>query len=123
MHIIAKSFYVNTEKESQLTKSLDAHEMQKNGTARPIRRISKLYNKNNVMMIAGAIMLVVGTMVSAYLGSVFVHDYASAAHPYPGYGIISPLDTQIASIFIAITGLGLIVWGLGGTQWAKPPPQ
>jgi hypothetical protein len=94
--------------------------MQKNGTAEPMRRISKLHNKNNATMIAGAIMLVVGTIVSAYLGSVFVHDYTSAAHPYPGYGIISPLDTQIASIFIAITGLGLIVWGLGGTQWAKP---
>ena len=103
-----------------MTKSLNAHEMQKNGTAEPMRRISKPHNKNNAMMIAGAIMLVVGTMVSAYLGSVFVHDYTSAAHPYPGYGIISPLDTQIASIFIAITGLGLIVWGLGGTQWAKP---
>jgi hypothetical protein len=82
-------------------------------------RISKLHN-NIAMMIAGAIMLVVGTIVSAYLGSVFVHDYTSAAHPYPGYGIISPLDTQIAFIFIAITGLGLIVWGLGGTAWAKP---
>jgi hypothetical protein len=103
-----------------LTKSLDAHEMQKNGAAEPMRRISKLHNKNNAMMIAGAIMLVVGTIVSAYLGSVFVHDYTSAAHPYPGYGIISPLDTQIAFIFIAITGLGLTVWGLGGTQWAKP---
>jgi hypothetical protein len=93
--------------------------MQKNGTAEPRRRIPKL-NKSIAMMIIGAIMLVVGTVVSAYLGSVFVHDYNSAAHPYPGYGIISPLDTQIASIFIAITGLGLIVWGLGGTQWAKP---
>ena len=72
------------------------------------------------MMIAGAIMLVVGTIVSAYLGSVFVHDYTLAAHPYPGYGIISPLYTQIAFISIAITGLGLIVWGLSGTQWAKP---
>jgi hypothetical protein len=82
-------------------------------------RISKLHN-NIAMMIAGAIMLVMGTMVSAYLGSVFVHDYTSAAHPYPGYGIISPLYTQIAFIFIAITGLGLIVWGLGGTRWAKP---
>jgi hypothetical protein len=102
-----------------LTKSLDAHEMQKSAAAEPKRRISKL-NKSIAMMIAGAIMLVVGTVVSAYLGSVFVHDYTSAAHPYPGYGIISPLDTQIASIFIAITGLGLIVWGLGGTQWAKP---
>ena len=103
-----------------MTKSLDAHEMQKNSTAEPRRRISKLHNKNIAMMIAGAIMLVVGTIVSAYLGSVFVHDYASAAHPYPGYGIISPLETQIVFIFIAITGLGLIVWGLGGTQWAKP---
>ncbi|HEU4822813.1 MAG TPA: hypothetical protein VFS97_05250 [Nitrososphaeraceae archaeon] len=97
-----------------MTKSLDAHEMQKNDAAETMRRISKLHNKNNAMMIAGAIMLVVGTMVSAYL------SYTSAAHPYPSYGIISPLDTQIASIFIAITGLGLIVWGLGGTQWAKP---
>jgi hypothetical protein len=94
--------------------------VQKNGTAKPMRRISKLNNKNNAMMIAGAIMLVVGTIVSAYLGFVFVHDYTSAAHPYPGYGIISPLYTQIAFIFIAITGLGLIVWGLSGTQWAKP---
>ena len=102
-----------------MTKSLDAHEMQKNGTAKPMRRISKLHN-NIAMMIAGAIMLVVGTIVSAYLGSVFVHDYTSAAHPYPGYGIISPLYTQIAFIFIAITWLGLIVWGLSGTQWAKP---
>jgi hypothetical protein len=92
--------------------------MQKNGAAEPRRRISKLHN-NIAMMIAGAIMLVMGTMVSAYLGSVFVHDYASAACPYPGYGIISPLYTQIAFIFIAITGLGLIVWGLGGTQWAN----
>ena len=106
-------------KNYNLTKSLDVHEMQKNGTAEPRRRISKL-NKNNAMMIAGTIMLVVGTMVYAYLGSVFVHDYTLAAHPYPGYGIISPLETQIVFIFIAITGLGLIVWGLGGTQWAKP---
>jgi hypothetical protein len=102
-----------------LTKSLDAHEMQKNGTAKPMGRISKLHN-NNAMMIAGAIILVVGTIVSAYSGSVFVHDYTSAAHPYPGYGIISSLYTQIAFIFIAITGLGLIVWGLSGAQWAKP---
>ena len=80
---------------------------------------SSLRNKNKAMMIAGAITLVVGTIVSAYLGSVFVHDYASAAHPYPGYGIISPLETQIVFIFIAITGLGLIVWGLSGTQWAN----
>jgi hypothetical protein len=93
--------------------------MQKNGTAKPMGRISKLHN-NNAMMIAGAIILVVGTIVSAYSGSVFVHDYTSAAHPYPGYGIISSLYTQIAFIFIAITGLGLIVWGLSGAQWAKP---
>ena len=82
-------------------------------------RISKLHN-NIAMMIAGAIMLVVGTMVSAYLGSGFVRDYTSAARPYPGYRIISPLYTQIVFISIAITGLGLIVWGLSGTQWAKP---
>jgi hypothetical protein len=52
-----------------------------------MRRISKLYN-NNAMMNAGAVMLVVGTMVSAYLGSVFVLDYTSAARPYRTYGII-----------------------------------
>ena len=81
--------------------------------------LSFLHN-NKAVMIAGTIMLVVGAMVFVYLDSVFVHDYASAARPYPGYGIISPEDTQIAFIFIAIIGLGLIVWGLGGTQWAEP---
>jgi hypothetical protein len=78
------------------------------------------------MMIAGATMLIVGAMISAYLGSVLVHDYTSGnispldARPYPVYGIISPLYAQIASIIIAIIGLGLLVWGVSDTNWAKP---
>jgi hypothetical protein len=55
-----------------------------------------------------------------------VHDYTSGnispldARPYPVYGIISPLYAQVAFIIIAIIGLGLLVWGIGGTNWAKP---
>jgi hypothetical protein len=83
-------------------------------------------HSNKFMIVAGAIMLVVGAIVSAYLGSVLVHDYTSGnispldARPYPVYGIISPLYAQVAFIIIAIMGLGLLVWGIGGTNWAKP---
>jgi hypothetical protein len=76
------------------------------GTAEPMRRNIKagigigflnFLRRNKVMIVAGAIMLVVGTIVSVYLGSVLVHDYTSSnispldARPYPVYGIISPL--------------------------------
>ncbi len=58
--------------------------------------LSSLHN-NKAMMITGAIMLVVGAVVSAFLGSLLVQDYTSGnispmdARPYPIYGIISPL--------------------------------
>jgi hypothetical protein len=81
-------------------------------------------HSNKVMIVAGAIMLVVGAIVSAYLGSVLVHDYTSGnispLDARPVYRIISPLQAQIAFIIIAIIGLGLLVWGIGGTNWAKP---
>ncbi|HEX5979440.1 MAG TPA: hypothetical protein VE573_08065 [Nitrososphaeraceae archaeon] len=87
--------------------------------------LSFLHN-NKAMMIAGAIMTIVGAVVSAYLGSVLVQDYTSGnispldARPYPVYGIISPLYTQIAFIVIAMIGLGLLVWSVTGTSRAKP---
>ena len=59
---------------------------------------------------------------SAYLASVLVQDYTSGnispldARPYPVYGIISPLYTQIAFIVIAMIVLGLLVWCVTGTS-------
>jgi len=87
--------------------------------------LSFLHN-NKAMMITGTIMLVVGVVVSAFLGSVLVHDYTSGnispmdSRPYPVYGIISPLYAQIVFIIIAVLGLGLVVWAVTGTGWAKP---
>ncbi|HTH23233.1 MAG TPA: hypothetical protein VL854_13525 [Nitrososphaeraceae archaeon] len=87
--------------------------------------LSFLHN-NKAMMITGAIMMVVGVVVSAFLGSVLVQDYTSGnispmdARPYPVYGIISPLYAEIAFIMIAVLGLGLLVWAVTGTGWAKP---
>ena len=84
------------------------------------------FHNNKAIMMAGATMLIVGVVISAYLGSVLVHDYTSGnvspldARPYPVYGIISPLYEQIAFIVIAIIGLGLLVWGVSGTNWSKP---
>jgi hypothetical protein len=84
------------------------------------------FHNNKAIMITGAAMLIVGAVMFAYLSSVLVHDYTSGnispldARPYPVYGIISPLYAQIASIIIAIIGLGLLVWGVSGTNWAKP---
>ena len=86
--------------------------------------LSFLHN-NKAMMIAGAIMTIVGAVVSAYLGSVLVQDYTSGnispldARPYPVYGIISPLYTQIVFIIIAILGLGLFAWAISGTGLGK----
>jgi hypothetical protein len=87
--------------------------------------LSFLHN-NKAMMIAGIIMLVVGAVVSTFLGLVLVQDYTSGnispmdARPYPVYGIISPLYTQIVFIIIAILGLGLVAWALSGTGLGKP---
>ena len=59
---------------------------------------------------------------STYLASVSVLDYTSGnispldARPYPVYGIISPLYTQIAFIVIAMIVLGLLVWCVTGTS-------
>ena len=78
-------------------------------------------------MITGAIMMVVGVVVSAFLGSVFGTKLPAwgdvrpmDARPYPVYGIISPLYAEIAFIMIAVLGLGLLVWAVTGTGWAKP---
>ena len=87
--------------------------------------LSFLHN-NMAMVITGAIMMVLGTIVSALLGSVLVQDYTSGnispmdARPYPVYGIISPLYAQIVFIIIAMLGLGLLVWAVTGTGWSKP---
>jgi hypothetical protein len=86
--------------------------------------LSFLHN-NKAMMIAGIIMMVVGAVVSTFLGLVLVQDYTSGnispldARPYPVYGIISPLYTQIVFIIIAISGLGLVAWALSGTGLGK----
>jgi hypothetical protein len=86
--------------------------------------LSFLHN-NKAMMIAGIIMMVVGAVVSTFLGLVLVQDYTSGnispmdARPYPVYGIISPLYTQIVFIIIAILGLGLVAWALSGTGLGK----
>ena len=70
---------------------------------------------------AGIIMMVIGGAVSTYLGLVLVQDYTSGnispldARPYPVYGIISPLYTQIVFIIIAVLGLGLVAWSISGT--------
>jgi hypothetical protein len=87
--------------------------------------LSFLHN-NKAMMIAGIIMMVVGAVVSTFLGLVLVQDYTSGnispmdARPYPVYGIISPLYIQIVFIIIAILGLGLVAWALSGTGLGKP---
>jgi hypothetical protein len=86
--------------------------------------LSFLHN-DKAMMIAGIIMMVVGAVVSTFLGLVLVQDYTSGnispmdARPYPVYGIISPLYTQIVFIIIAILGLGLVAWALSGTGLGK----
>ena len=82
--------------------------------------LSFLHN-NKAMMITGAIMLVVGVVVSAFLGSVLVHDYTSGnispmdARPYPVYGNnISSLCSDSVHYF-AMLGLGLLGWVVTGT--------
>lgn len=65
--------------------------------------LSFLHN-NKALMITGAIMMVRGNIVSAFLGSVLVQDYTSSnispmdVRSYPVYGIISPLYAQIVFI-------------------------
>jgi hypothetical protein len=87
--------------------------------------LSFLHNRK-ATIITGAIMMVVGAVVSAFLGSVLIQDYTTGninpteGRPYPAYGIISPLYTQIVFIIIAIIGLGLLVWSVTGTRWARP---
>jgi len=86
--------------------------------------LSFLHN-DRAMMIAGVIMMVVGGVVSTILGLMIVRDYTSGnispmdARPYPVYGIVSPLYTQIVFIIIAILGLGLLSWSIAGTGLAK----
>ncbi|HZA63908.1 MAG TPA: hypothetical protein VE573_13620 [Nitrososphaeraceae archaeon] len=86
--------------------------------------ISFLHN-DKAILIAGAIMMVVGGVVSTFLGLVLVEDYTSGnispldARPYPVYGIISPLYTQIVFIIIAVLGLGLVAWSISGTGLGK----
>jgi len=64
-------------------------------------------------------------VISTYLGLVLVRDYTAGnispldARPYPVYGIISPLYTQIVFIIIAILGLGLFAWAISGTGLGK----
>jgi len=79
--------------------------------------LSFLRNDKSIL-IAGAIMMVVGGMVSTFLGLVLVRDYTSGnispldARPYPVYGIISPLYTPLYTqiVFIIIAVLGHIFW-------------
>lgn len=86
--------------------------------------LSFLHN-DKAIFIAGIIMMVVGGVVSTYLGLVLVRDYTSGnispldARPYPVYGIISPLYMQIAFIIIAVLGLGLVAWSISGTGLKK----
>jgi hypothetical protein len=86
--------------------------------------LSFLHN-NKTMMITGAIMMLVGATVSTFLGLILVQDYTSGnispmdARPYPVYGIISPLYTQIVFIIITILGLGLMAWSIAGTGLGK----
>jgi hypothetical protein len=85
---------------------------------------SFLHN-NKAIMIVGIIMMVIGAVVSTFLGQVLVRDYTSGnispmdARPYPVYGIISPLYTQIVFIIITILGLGLVAWAISGTGLGK----
>ena len=87
--------------------------------------LSFLHN-DKAMLIVGIIMMVIGGVISTYLGLVLVRDYTAGnispmdARPYPVYGIISPLYAQIVFIIIAVLGLGLLVWAVTGTGWAKP---
>ncbi len=87
--------------------------------------LSFLHN-NKALMIVGAIMMVVGGVVSTILGLMIVQDYTSGnispldARPFPVYGIISPLYAQIVFIIMAMLGLGLLVWAVTGTGWSKP---
>jgi hypothetical protein len=82
-------------------------------------------HNDKAMMIVGVIMMVIGAAVSTYLGLVLVQDYTAGnispldARPYPVYGIISPLYTQIVFIIIAIIGLGLFAWAMAGTGLGK----
>jgi hypothetical protein len=86
--------------------------------------LSFLRNDKSIL-IASAIMMVVGGVVSTFLGLVLVRDYTSGnispldARPYPVYGIISPLYTQIVFIIIAVLGLGLVAWSISGTGLRK----
>ena len=87
--------------------------------------LSFLHN-NKAMMITGAIMMVLGTIVLCILRIRVIQDYIMGnispmdARPYPVYGIISPLYAQIVFIIIAMLGLGLLVWAVTGTGWSKP---
>jgi hypothetical protein len=86
--------------------------------------LSFLHN-DKAILIVGAIMMVVGGVVSTFLGLVLVEDYTSGnispldARPYPVYGIISPLYAQIVFIIIAVLGLGLVAWSISGTGLRK----
>ena len=86
--------------------------------------LSFLHN-DKAMLIVGIIMMVIGGVISTYLGLVLVRDYTAGnispmdARPYPVYGIISPLYTQIVLIIIAILGLGLFAWAISGTGLGK----
>ena len=61
--------------------------------------LSFLHN-DKAMLIVGIIMMVVGGIVSTFLGLMIVRDYTSGnispmdARPYPVYGIVSPLYTH-----------------------------
>jgi hypothetical protein len=86
--------------------------------------LSFLHN-NKAMMITGITMMIIGAAVSTFLGLILVQDYTSGnispmdARPYPVYGIISPLYTQIIFIIITILGLGLVAWSIAGTGLGK----
>jgi hypothetical protein len=99
--------------------------MKRNGKAGIALGFLSFLHNNKAMLIVGTIMMVIGAVVSTFLGQVLVRDYTSGdispmdARPYPVYGIISPLYAQIVFIIITILGLGLVAWAISGTGLGK----
>jgi hypothetical protein len=87
--------------------------------------LSFLHNKK-AMIIIGAILIGIGAAGAIFIGPMLIQDYvtdnidATTDRPYPIFGIVSPVYTQITFIGIAIVGLALLVWYAAGTRRAKP---
>jgi hypothetical protein len=88
--------------------------------------LSFLHNKK-AMIVVGSILIAIGAIGAISIGSIVVQDYATGninsteGRPYPIYGgIISPYYAQVAFVFVAIGGLGLLIYAATGTRWAKP---